>query len=158
MTRKRRAAIRLEDVIAPFRAIEANEDALVILGDDQAMKVLVAWTHVDNEWEPSATALVPYKLGRAAAAWAWIVQGWMIDSDEVARFAGIASGIAHAKLEILIGNRLIYPDGSVSKGARIAMSAYTAATLGLKPGKSDKATTTSKKKPPAPDGGGDATN
>lgn len=140
----------LEYFLAPFRGVEDNQDAIIIIEDADAMRVLIAWTHVDNEWYAASTACPPIVHGKLAAAWDWIRAGWDFDERKISRLAGLPHGIVHAKLEILIGNRLIYPDGSMAKGTRLAMSAFTARRLGIKPGAAGKS------KPPT--SGGDDGN
>lgn len=125
--------VNLEDFLAPFRGVEDNQDAIIILEDENAMRVLVAWTHVDNTWYAPSTACPPIVHGKLAAAWDWIRAGWDLDERKVARLAGLPHGIVHGKLEVLIGNRLIYPDGSIAKGTKLALSAFTARRLGIKP-------------------------
>jgi hypothetical protein len=135
---------RLEDALAVFRGVEDNQDAVVVIGDDDAMRVLVAWTHVDNDWYPPSTACPPLVHGKLAAAWDWIRAGWDLNERKISKLAGVPTSVARAKLDVLIGNRLIYPDGSLSKGVRLALAAFTAQRLGLKP----SAATGEKKKPP----------
>ncbi len=124
----------LEDVLAPFRAIESNDDVLVVLGDEHAMKALIAWTKVDNVWTHPPTKRPAMRHGNMASAWAWVISGWNIDEQTraIARLAGLPTDVAHEKIEILVGNRLIYPDGSLAKGTRVALNLYTAKKLGIK--------------------------
>ncbi len=123
---------RLENVLAPFRSLESNEDALIVLGDDEAMRVLIAWQHIDQEWAHPGGKQPLAIHGKMAKLWTWIMSGWEVDNRKVSRLAGVSPSIAHAKLEILMGNRLIYPDGSMSKGVRTALMAHTATKLGIK--------------------------
>jgi hypothetical protein len=125
-------AARLEDLLAAIRALETTSDAIVILGDDVTMKVLSAWTRVDNEWTPPETDPPPVVAGRMARVWAWIRAGWTFDVDEVARLAGVSRTVAWRKLDTLQGARLIYPDGSVAKGAQVALATYVAKKVGAK--------------------------
>jgi hypothetical protein len=124
----------LEESIAPFRALEANDDAIPVLGDDKAMRVLVAWTHVDNEWAAPELPRPRILPGRMSALWDWIVAGWDVESmvQRVSRTSGVPADIVHSKLEILIGNRLIYPDGSMAKGAKAALNVIARRKLGIK--------------------------
>src|SRR6185312_9410225 len=108
-------AFVIEDVLAPFRALEANEHAIPVLDDDNAMRVLAAWTQTENTWEPPEGAKAPpARAGKMESLWRWVVSGWDVEAlvQKVSRAAGVPVDIAHRKLEMLIGNRLIYPDGS----------------------------------------------
>lgn len=46
--------------------------------------------------------------------WRWIWQGVQFDPVELATFTGLREKVLFA-LDICIGNRLIYPDGTISK-------------------------------------------
>lgn len=135
MTKRRPIAFVLEDVLGPFRGLEEAQDAVLLLGDDDALRVLIAWTHVDNEWTaPSSPAIPPpMRAGKMAALWRWMCSGWSVDIDELSRLAGVTPDVAHRKLSMLQGNRFIYPTGEMSKAARLAIQAVTAKRLGLKP-------------------------
>jgi len=123
---------RIGDVIGVFRSLEQNDDALVVLGDDDAMRVAVAWSHTDQDWTRPTTAQPKTAHGRIGRLWSWLVSGWTIDAREVARLAGVPRSVAHMKLEMLIGNRLIYPDGEMSGGLRKVLAVHTAKKLGLR--------------------------
>jgi hypothetical protein len=122
----------MEDILAAFRSLEKPSDAIVIIGDRDAIRVLSAWTRVDNLWTAPGGPVPAVRHGRMGQAWRWVCAGWTVDVDEVARLAGVPRSIAHAKLEVLRGNRLIFPDGSMSKGAELALAAYTGKVLGPK--------------------------
>lgn len=127
-------AFRIEDVLTPFRGLEQNQDAVVVLGDENAMKVLVAWTHVDNVWTKPSKPAPAIVSGKMSKLWQWVVSGWDTDvmMRDIARAAGLPVAIVHDKLNVLIGNRLIYPDGTMAAGARAALSVHTAKKLGIK--------------------------
>jgi hypothetical protein len=132
VAKRKRPDFRLEDVIGVFRALEESDDAIVVLGDEQAMKVLVAWSHTDQEWERPSTPVPPTTHGKLGKLWAWVVSGWDVDEQAIARLAGVPRSVAHEKLAVLIGNRLVYPDGTIAKGGRQALGVYTARKLGIK--------------------------
>ena len=123
----------LEDHLAVFRSLETNEDALVILNDYDACRVLVAWTKTDQTWTRPRTAPPEPKHGQLAARWAWIVSGWDIDVEKVSRLAGLPQTVVHEKMEMLVGNRLVYPDGSTSGPAHKMLGTNTGLKLGFKP-------------------------
>lgn len=129
-----RPRFNLESVLAPFRGLEQNTDAVVVLGDEQAMRVLVAWQKLDNKWSPPTARAPVVSAGAMGRLWKWVVAGWDIGGVErdIARLAGVPRHIAHEKLEMLVGNRLIYPDGSMASGARSALAIHTAKKLGIK--------------------------
>lgn len=69
-----------------------------------------------------------------ASLWDWVVAGWDLEAvtQRVSRAAGVPVDVAHQKIEMLVGNRLIYPDGSMAKGARSALNVDIARKLGIK--------------------------
>lgn len=126
------ADLVLETLLAKFRAMETNEDAAPIIGDDDAMKVLSSWSKVDQAWRKPRGKAPVFAHDNHGLVWAWIRSGWTCDIEAVAAGAGVSERVAVEKLAILIGNRLIYPDGSTARGARIALQVWLAAKLGLK--------------------------
>ncbi len=128
-----RKAISLEQVLFQFRATETTEDAMVIVADDQALQVLAAWKNSTHRWVPPVGKPPVYALPNGAALWDWICHGWTIDTEEVAHGAGLSDFITRDKLRVLQRNRLIYPDGSIAKGAHLALQAGMARRLGVKP-------------------------
>ncbi len=122
----------LEDVIAPFRAMESNEDAIPILGDEDAMKCLAAWAKTDQLWRKPKKRAPVLKHNNHAAVWSWVDSGWHHDIGLVAVAAGLSQRIAAEKIAMLVVNRLIYPDGSMSKAARTSLNIYVAEKLGIK--------------------------
>ena len=128
----------LADVLAVFKAKETDQDGLVIIGDDEAARVIIAWSHTDQHWtQPKrvAPAIVPDKTFEL---WRWVVEGWRIDHYDVARLSGVQPAVALDKLNLLVGNRLIYPDGTIALGGRSALRVYTANKLGVKLGAKNK--------------------
>lgn len=123
---------RLEDVLAPFRALEANEDAIPILGDEAALKCLAAWSKTDHRWVKPKTRPPRFTHGNHAVVWEWMVGGWRLDLAGVAKRAGLSERTVHEKMAMLVGNRLMYPDGSMSKAAKTALNIYVAGKLGIK--------------------------
>lgn len=139
MARAKSNPFQLEAVLAVFRSLERSDDAIVVLGDDAAMRVLVAWSHLDQSWQRPATAQPQAIHGRLGRLWDWVVAGWELDARAVSRVAGVPMATAHKKLSVLVGNRLIYPDGSMSTAVQRALTLYTAKKIGIKqvPAKSD---------------------
>lgn len=119
-------------VISSFRAIEANEDAIPVLGDEDAMRVLAAWSKTDQQWKRPRRKPPEMTPTNHALVWSWLVEGWSIDHGSIAKAAGVRIAVAHEKMEMIIRNRLVYPDGSMSKAARTALNVHVAAKLGIK--------------------------
>lgn len=118
-----------ESLISAFRAAESIEDVASLAVeegfDPEAMRVLAAWRHSDHLWFLPKTPC-PDPSMPTARAWAWLVSGWSIDVRAIARAADVSESCARQKFELLLGNHLIYPDGSMSKPAQAALRAHVA--------------------------------
>ncbi len=123
---------RLEDVLSVFRVLESTEDAIPILGDEDAMKCLAAWSKTDQAWTKPRRKVPAVAHNRHAELWQWIIMGWSIDFVAIGAGSGLSQRVVHEKMEMLSRNRLIYPDGSTSKAARTALNIYVADMLGIK--------------------------
>lgn len=122
----------LDEMITAFRAIEANEDIIPVAGDDVAMRVLAAWTKTENVWRMPKRARPTFGPSTHHDCWRWITSGWMPDYEGLAEATGLDYSTASDKMRVLIANRLVYPDGTMSKPSTILMVGYAAAKLGLK--------------------------
>lgn len=129
-------------LIEAFRAIEDISAIGVMLeedGFDQGLlRTLLGWQRTIQRWhQPSAT--LPDDGKPTPAAWAWLCSGWEIDVRAVADAADLTITTAAAKLRMLHGNRLIYPDGSTSVHATNAISTLIGSRLRGKGGGTEKA-------------------
>lgn len=123
----------LAELLKPFRDDPIN-NSVVVLGDDEAVRVLSAFRMIECNWK------VPRSVAPAASAalvkrWAWLVSSWKLDklADEISLASGLSEETVLGKLNILVRNRLVYPDGTISKGAAFAIEAHAQTVLGLKP-------------------------
>lgn len=115
------------------KAGATNDSAVVIIDDDDAIKVAVTlkntagvahwWCKPRDRVDPGASQ---------AEAWAYLLDGWELDYEELGAVAGLSADTVRAKAAILKGNRLVYPDGSLSPGASLAVQAYLKRKLGVK--------------------------
>lgn len=124
----------LEEMLKPFKLDATSNDAAaaLVLGDDEAVRVLAAFRNVTHKWrapkkkQPSETATLIER-------WEWLTSNWTIDVEGIARAAGMSEEVADMKVDMLIANRLVYPDGTIADGARIALQMHTQVKLGIKP-------------------------
>lgn len=122
----------LNDLLRTIRALEDANDAIPVLNDDDAIKVMAAWKKTDQSWAKPRGKMPTVTSTNHAAVWRWIVSGWKIDERSVSRACGLTERVVHEKLNMLIALRLIYPDGSTSKAAKTAEQVYVARALGIK--------------------------
>lgn len=142
--REAQARVRALELVAAFKALERNESAVALIDEEgfdvEMAQVLGAWLTSDHVFKPLLTP--PPDDGRPTAkAWGWLVAGMRIDYVAIADAANVSSTVARTRLAQLIGNRLIYPDGTC---AQIAMQALKA-TIALRVRRAAK--------PPRRDGG-----
>lgn len=136
-------------LLAAFRKREQIEDIAVLMGeegfDPTIIRVLTAWQHTDQKWrkpkKPPPNGDLP-----TAANWVWVMKHWAADVTAVADAARVTFSVARASLEALMLNRLIYPDGTMAKAARGAISNFVAAHLPKRKTKEKEP-----KAPPPPD-------
>lgn len=138
-----------EDVLEAFRRAESKEAVGTFVteeGFDAAtIHVLSAWQMTEHIWI-APKAACPDRGLATPAAWRWLVSGWTIDYAAVAIGADVSFSVARAKMDMLVRNRLVYPDGKMSTPARASLQAVIKAawTGGGKEKKEGK------KPPPAP--------
>ncbi len=118
-----------EALIAAFRATETPEQLGVMVAadgfDPEIVRVLAAFMSADVDWsEPPMRC--PDGGRPTARAWAWTWSGCRVDYMAIATAAGLSRLAAREKLAALIGARLIYADGSISKHAQAALQSAIA--------------------------------
>lgn len=123
------------DLIDAFKATEGTAgitQLAVLISDDvdegldvEAIRVLGAWYHGDHRWKDPKTKC-PDGGRPTPKAYAWMVSGMLIDYEEIADRANVTRSVARSKLAVILGARLIYADGSLTKAAKAAMEATIA--------------------------------
>ncbi len=114
-----------QTVVEAMKAKSQVMDVLPIMEDDMAQKVLIAWPRVAiTRTEP--TTPLPDSDN---AAWRWLWSGVEYDAQELAATAGIHIQMVRPKIDQLKGNRLIFPDGTISSVAADLLAAKTEESL-----------------------------
>jgi hypothetical protein len=90
---------------------ERPEVVLVVADDPALMKIAVAWTSLDVRPAEESTD-PPDELDRKAWDWLWANVEYSV--DELAEKSGLTAALVERKLRPLIGNRVLYPDGTVN--------------------------------------------
>lgn len=116
----------VNDLLAAFKAKEKLESGAALMDADgfdiETARVLAAWLTVEPTFKPVGP--MPDKGEPTARAWGWLIAGTQIDYPAIADAADVSIATARARIALLLGNRLIYPDG---KAAKFAMDALRAA-------------------------------
>lgn len=119
-------------LIDAFKATDEIHAIAVLMVNDgfdaEAMRVLAAIPNAAQTWNAPSREL-PDDGRPTTAAWQWLLDGWVIDIEDLARSADVTRQTARQKLAVIQKARLAYPDGTMSKGAQGALRAHVAARL-----------------------------
>jgi hypothetical protein len=96
-----------------FKQNEKPEVVLLLAESPDLVKIVVAWTSLDMKREDILSGLPG---GSESEAWEWLWENTTYSLKELKEKIGLSfSELALAnKLKPLIGNRIIYPDGTVN--------------------------------------------
>ena len=107
----------MEDIytekLAWFKQNEKPEAVLIIADNPELIKIVIAWTNLDVRRVDNLTRLPSES---ESEIWEWLWQNTKYSLSELKEKIGISfSEIALGnKMKPLIGNRVIYPDGTVN--------------------------------------------
>ncbi len=107
----------MEDVytekLAWFKQNETPEAVLLIADNPELIKIVVTWTSLDIKRADKLTRL---RGESESEIWEWLWQNTKYSLSELKEKIGISfSELAlENKMKPLIGNRIIYPDGTVN--------------------------------------------
>ncbi|MBI4614879.1 MAG: tetratricopeptide repeat protein [Planctomycetes bacterium] len=97
--------------VEKFRREERPEVVLLVEGDPELARIAVAWSYT-----PSAPGTLPAPPEGAPepAVWRWLWENAVWSKEDLAARSGVAAGGFEAKFQILAGNRILYPDGTMN--------------------------------------------
>ena len=104
-------SILFADKLEWFKSNEKPEVVLLIADDPQKIKILIAWTNttvqqVENSAAPEGVC--------ENETWRWLWDQVKFDHDDLREKSAVSSLSFDKQLQFLIGNRLIYPDGTIN--------------------------------------------
>ncbi len=114
---------RWNELLAELKKAAMIQDVLPIVSDPAAQKLLLAWPRTCLRYEEPPGAPPEDENGQ----WRWLWLGVAWDENELAAISALQPFVLRIKLDQMKGNRLIFPDGSVSQYAERYLKA-TAAT------------------------------
>jgi hypothetical protein len=96
-----------------FKRNEKPETVLLVADNPDLVKIIVAWTSLDIK---HTDKLAELSGDSERAIWDWLWQNTLFSLAELKEKAGIplADWVVEKKMKPLIGNRIIYPDGTIS--------------------------------------------
>ncbi len=119
-----------EDVLSIFKENETPEDVLPLLNNHAMQKIAIAWPKIKIKRIKTSSTAPPTQNEQ----WAWLWSQVEYDVNELMAIVNIYAGIER-HMACLIGNRIIYPDGTISSYATKALRQIMMAQLKAKPKK-----------------------
>ncbi len=99
--------------LAYFKQNEKPEVVLLVADNSEFIKIIVTWPILDITWEEKAIGLPG---DSEKEVWDWLWKNTRFSLAELKEKADIpfAEWVLKKKMRPLIGNRVIYPDGTVN--------------------------------------------
>lgn len=98
--------------LAEFKAQETPEAVLLLADSPELIRVTVAWTNTAAA--PRAPLSPPPESGAPSAWWDWLWENTLFSRSDVIEKADISDYNFNRRFRVLVGNRVLYPDGTVN--------------------------------------------
>jgi hypothetical protein len=98
--------------LAEFKSQENPEVVLLLPNAPDFIRITTAWTITAAS--PRAKLTQPPQDGGANAWWNWLWENAEFSLPDLVQKADLSEFQVGRKLQVLIGNRIIYPDGTVN--------------------------------------------
>lgn len=108
--------LTIEDVLVSFKQEEDPTSAEVIAENKNALKLFACWKSLGVVLENFMCSEEVLRLPRVDL-WFFLWTKVSVDMDLLTALSGLSRSSVKRALPILITNRLVYPDGAVSKAA-----------------------------------------
>jgi len=105
-----------EEKLTEFKADERAEVVLLLGNDADLLRITVAWTNMATS--PAKKETRPPKVNNATAWWNWLWDNTTYSRQELMEKAHQSYQDFDQKVKALIGNRILYPDGSINSFAQ----------------------------------------
>lgn len=105
----------LDELLAPYRDDESLERFVCLIDDLEAMRVCALWPNVPKQWLRQHDVPMPDDLNQR---WAWIWDGVTFHDETYAEMVDLPLSRLWAKITMLASARILFPDGTVPRGAR----------------------------------------
>jgi hypothetical protein len=101
------------DKLAWFKQNEKPEAVLLVADNPERIRIVIAWTSLEVG---RAAKLREFKGGSENEAWEWLWENAVYSGEELIDKIGISFSVSglESKMKPLIGNRILYPDGTVN--------------------------------------------
>lgn len=94
-----------------FKQNENPEGVLLIADDSELTKIVVAWTSLDVQ---PVKKLSDPRGESEHETWDWLWANARYSLNDLAEMSSLTGPLVERRLEPLIGNRILYPDGTVN--------------------------------------------
>lgn len=118
--------------LAWFKQNERPEAILLIANEPERIKIVITWTNQDVSRSEKLTEL----SGKSEKeVWAWLWENTQFSWTELKEKIGIplSESVLEGKMRPLIGNRLLYPDGTVNSFVQRYLREQVLKLFGAKP-------------------------
>ena len=102
---------RFAERLKAFKQQETPEVVLLIADESDLTKIIVAWMSMAVSRNRKCSKL---RGDSPHAVWEWLWQNIRYSQDELMAKSGLFAHRFERKLETLVGNRIIYPDGTIN--------------------------------------------
>ena len=97
--------------LAEFKSSENPEVVLLIADDPDLIRLCIAWTNTAVKAKAKQTAL---KDDSTHGTWQWLWDNADYDRRELIAKSGVNAHGFDGRMEVLAGNRILYPDGTIN--------------------------------------------
>jgi hypothetical protein len=97
--------------LAHFKENEKPEVVLLVADEPHLINIVVAWT---NTTIKRAEKLSPFRGDSEAKVWEWLWKNAVYSREELIAKSALSEYGFERKMSPLIGNRALYPDGTVN--------------------------------------------
>jgi hypothetical protein len=121
-----------------FKQNEKPETVLVIAGNQELIKIIVAWSNLEVKPADEMTKLTG-DSENAVWDWLWKNAGFSLTELKVKTGLPCSESVLGQMMKPLIGNRILYPDGTVNSFVQRYLRGEVAKLFEAKTKKSTKA-------------------
>ena len=99
--------------LAWFKQNEKPEAVLLVADNQERIRIIVAWSNLDVKCAKRVTEL---SGGSEREVWEWLWENAEYSKKELLEKVGVhlSEAVLEGKMKALIGNRILYPDGTVN--------------------------------------------
>ena len=99
------------DKLNGFKDNERSEVVLLVAGSSQLTRIVVAWTNMDVS---RARRLTKCNGSDEENVWPWLWENARYSTKDLISKSGVAEATFENEMNALIGNRVLYPDGTIN--------------------------------------------